>query len=414
MAYLKKGRYGSSQKGDGWATPEYYGAKGNVGVNDLTAFTTALSDLSVTGGRLILGPKTYRLDNLITVPNNVSIEGVPDVTYLASNHASANGLVFVDYNEGPPVVVSDVRFIGLVANTGTCIVNNSGARVQFKRCSWNGFVLGAPSSNLQGKIASVNAADSRVEFVDCDLNVVGNVRGVDVTTGYARLVRGSLVMPQSYSQSLLYANSGADAEMNGVSVNCSAHTAGTAYIFTAIGRGRMIGNKVNGQVGVSTTGFWWEEGAQVVSKDNIWDMNNFFNPNGPNVAGVGSQIELLPTLAINAGAVTVVNSSVYGARAYTSLLVRNASTSPTTISLPQGVVPGQVLHFTYLNAAVSALTVSFTGMSITASALPGSGTLGAGNTLSSTFVWENAYVGASFSYRWVQKGAWSVGLALVA
>jgi hypothetical protein len=390
-----------------------YNADPTGGVSSQAAFDAAIGAAAAAGGDVIIGTAGTYLYTGLSVPQGVNIYAVPGV-YLAMNHATANAVVFTDPNDGPPSVICGIRFIGNVVNTGTGVVNNADARGIFERCTWNGFASGGgASNNLQGKIASLNSADSKLLFIDCDIKVVGNVRGIDVTLGYAGLVRGSLTMPQSYSQALLYAASGGDADMSRVKVDCSAHSVGTASAFAAIARGRMLGCKVNGQVAIATTGFLWEEGARVVAKGNDWDMSAFFNPYGPNLAGVDSHVDLLPALAINTGAVTAIDSSVVGSRAYASVLVRNGATAPTTIDLLPGIVPGQIKHFTYFNDTISAMTVSFVGTPLTAQALPGSGTLGAGNTLSGTFAWENRDVGSSLSYRWVQKGTWGVGLTLV-
>lgn len=414
VANLKKGRYGSAQKGDGWATPEYYGAKGNLGDDDSPAFNTALADLGGAGGRLLLGPRQYRLDERLVMPSNVSIAGVPDASYLVSNHATEPGLVFLGYNEGPPVSISDVRFVGNVVNTGNCITNNSDARVQFMRCSWNGYNLGVPSDNLRGKIASQGSSGSKLDFIDCDIRVAGNVRGIDVTAGHVGIARGSMVMPGTYGEALVYASGTADVEMAHTYVDTSLHSVSAGKVLLATGgsvRSRMLGCKVEASSASTCTGFWWEEGSNVLAQDNMWsNMSGVFVPYATNLAASGSYADLLPTLAVDVGSAAVVNSAWFGTRAYSSIIVKNNYTSPTTISLPPGIYPGQVLHFTYNNSAVSAQTVSFSGTPVTAQALPGSGTLGAGNTLTSTFVWESRDI--NFSYRWIQKGGWGVGLTL--
>ncbi len=390
-----------------------YGAD-PTGVADSTAAIQAAIDAAApSSGDVFIPDGNFKRGTLV-IPSRVNIIGVPGGGSRLWKTGGGNGLVYTDPNTENPSVVSDICFGSDAVDTGTEVVNNAEARVIFLRCSWN-----AVNDNLQGKIASLNATYSWVQFVDCDIKVVGNVRGVDVTLGRAEMIRGSLTMPGTYSEALFYADFGGDAELNDVRVDCSAHSVGTSYMFVAMARGQMIGCKVNGQAAIATTGLWWEEGARVVAKANDWNMSIYFNPYGPNLAGIGSHVDLLPSLAVNAGAVTAINSSIYGAVAHTSLFVRNASTSATTISLPQGILPGQVLHFTYFHDAVSAVAISFTGIPVTAYALPGSsgspnlGTLGAGNTMSGTFVWETRDVGSSVSYRWIQVGTWGVGLTLV-
>lgn len=270
--FTRNTRFRKGLRGDGWATLEYYGAKGSASVNDKGAFDAACADLSAAGGgRLLLGPKLYRFDNLLTVPSNVSIHGVPDATYVAWNHATANGLVYTSYNEGTSIEVSDIRFISLIGNTGTCVVNNTGARVQLKRCSWNGFdAVGAPSNNLQGKLASLNSATSELEYIDCRLNVAGVLRGVDIISGSVKITRGSLLMPASYADGLVYAVSSSSVlSLDDVQINGAAHTTGAGY-FVYAGNGSNVCLDGCHLLGGGSVGskrlLGWDAGARVIER----------------------------------------------------------------------------------------------------------------------------------------------------
>lgn len=410
MSFRKRGL-----RGDGWATPEFYGVKGGTGVNDNAALQAALTDLgnATSGGRLLLGPKTYRSDGLLNVPSNVSIIGVPDATYLAWNHATANGLVFLGDNKGPPVAISDIRFISLIGNTGSCIVNNAGARVQLARCSWNGFdSAGAASNNLQGNILVQTNAASSAQLVDCAVNVAGDAHGLNPTAGLVKIRGGSLKMPTTYTSALARATSSARVELDGVYMDFRSHTTGTAIGLSATSpaRAAMRGCTLDasGGGGVNTTGFWWEEGTPVVSEGNDWILTGgSLQMYGSNLAAVGSRVEHLPLLSLDYSSSAGITFSAL--RSYEAINVRNDTNA--TIELPVGRVPGQVLYFTYFNGGASAVAVSFVNTPVTAQTIPGAGTLTAGNTLSAVFVWENRDVGPS--YRWVQKGGWGVGLTLV-
>jgi hypothetical protein len=377
------------------------------------AMQAAIDAAAAAGGHVFAGPGLFR-HGFLTIPQNVSIFGVPNKTFF-SHEGGGDGLNLVNLGaiETNPATIEDIRFIGTVAGTGTHVLN-SDQRRQFIRCTWNGVnPTGFDSNNLQGKLLLHNSSNSQTDFIDCRIKVAGSLRGLDVSNGRCRVVRGTMTMPASYAEALVYAGGSSDVEMSAVHVDGTPHSSGSAKVLQVpnnTARARMIGCQIDANVAATTYGFWWEEGALVVARGNEWNaMSASFAPYATNRAAVGSQVELLPTLAIDAGAVPAIDSTVYGSRTYQSLLVKNNLATPTTIQLPQGIVPGQVLHFTYY--ALQTQSISFVGTPVSASALPGSGTLNAGNTLTGTFVWESRDV--STSYRWVQKGTWGVGLTLV-
>src|SRR6185369_10795736 len=190
-------RFVGGLRGDGWATPEYYGAQGLLTVNDLNAFQAACTDLANSGGgRLMLGPKAYRLDGPWTIPGSVSVFGVPNDTFLAYHNATSNMIIYSDTIRGAPAVISDVRFIGTSASTGRTIVN-AGSRLQLIRCSWNGFdPFGSATTNLQGNLVYNNNAQSETDLIDCRVQVADSVAyGLYAVAGKMRMVRGTLAMP---------------------------------------------------------------------------------------------------------------------------------------------------------------------------------------------------------------------------
>ena len=406
-------RFKKGLKGDGWATPEYYGAKGIDGVNDLPAFQAAATDLGQNGGKLLLGPKVYQLDGLLNWPVNVSWRGAGDATFINWNHATANQLVFASSNHGGPITFEDVRFIGKIGATGTCITNNANARVSFKRCAWNGYAPGAAlSANLQGKIASINSADSQLTFEDCQISVAGILKGLHAQQGYIRVVRGKMTMPATYSEALAQNEVGGTITLDNVRVDLNAHTTGVAYALFANTANTddfaaMRGCEIEGALAVGTqTAFYWIPDALVVMTSNR--VSSGVSPFGQNSApGARSIVELRPYAQQDFSTSASIDlRSTYGYRTH---LVRNDA-SVVSIILPAGVIDGQELCFIYdSETIVTAGNLTFATTKISAAAVP---TVGAGNTLTGHFRWARREATGD-SDRWIQIGGWSVGGILV-
>lgn len=376
-------------------------------LSSATAISNAALAAAAAGGHLFVPPGTF-LWTGVSLPQGVSMFGVPGASYLAMNHASANGIVCTDPNDGPPSVISDIRFIGNVANTGSGVVNNADAHFVFERCSWNGFTAGgAPTSNLQGRILHSNSGLSRTEFHLCELLVTGVLKGLHVQAGAARIRGGRLVMKRTdYAEALFDVGADSYGSMRDVEVDCMAHASGTArvlYASSSTARAEMHDCPIDGSGSLGTNiGFDWIQDAIVFCSNPRKKGNvTLF---GSTRAGVGSRIELPPSAAIDVGsAPTIVLTDDYQA-----WVIKSSATSGPAITLPLGIFPGQILALTYFNDSASAVTPSFTGTPVTGTTVP---LVGAGNTLTGVFVYESRDV--SGAYRWVQKGTWGVGLTLV-
>jgi hypothetical protein len=325
-----------------------YGADPTGVGSSTTAIQNALNAAGAAGGHVFVPPGNFR-HGLLSVPGGVSIYGVPDKSFLLHDHATANAFVFLDYQESNPVVFQDLRFLGNVATTGTHIVNNVDARVQFVRCTWNGFTSGgAPSSNLQGKLASLNSAASELEFIDCRLNVTGLLRGIDILNGTVKLTRGALAMPASYSDGLVYVGGAATVDLDGVRLDGSAHTTGTGnFVYATNGSNvRLDGCRLLGGLSVgSKSMLGWDAGARIVERGTIIGSYPAMEQYGSSAAlALSSALELkhyLPAYPGPATAYTIPNGARHVALAFNG-------TAPT-LTMPAKLFAGQRLTVSIFN-----------------------------------------------------------------
>jgi hypothetical protein len=378
-----------------------------------TGIQAALDAAGAAGGHVFSPGGTFRHGGL-TIPGGVSIFGVPDKTFWLHDHATANGLVFLDPADGNPSVIQDIRFLGNIVCAGTHVVNNASARVQFVRCAWNGIdSVGAPNNNLQGKIASIAAASSELTFIDCLIRVAGTLKGIHATAGKASVVRGKMIMPATYSDSLAYAELTGGISLEGVYVDLTGHVTGVGQALYAATNDAsaftsMRGCEVNATGATGTlTAFYWSPDANVVMLGNRLSTTGVA-PFGANSApSARSLVELREYVQqdfTTSAAIDLRNT--YGYRTH---LVRNDANT-VSIILPAGVMDGQELDFIYASdGLITAGNLTFATTKITAAAVP---TVGAGSVLTGHFRWvKREAVGDSD--RWVQVGTWGVGTALV-
>lgn len=350
--FTSKVRYANGLRGEGWATPEYYGAKHDTGVNDLAVFQTAVNDLAVTGGKLRLGPYTYRLDGLLTLPSSVSWEGVPDATYVQWNHATANRMVFTQTNQGNPATFKDLRFIGGIAGTGTFAVNNADARVLFERCTWNGFDSGGgPTDFLRGRIASLNSSDSEMTFLNCRIDMgTDGVKGLNVPSGKIRMEGGIVNLPATYYEDFAYSDTSGLLELDNVYFNLTNHTTNTMkvlYAPSSAARASMTNCVLDagGASGGLILGFHWVPGARILAKGNQpIGSSAILIPYGGSSAAVGSVIENF-NYTNGAGSNTATIPTFCD-----TYVFRGVSTTPS-FTLPTNAVKYQRLRMHIYNAS---------------------------------------------------------------
>jgi len=389
-----------------------YNADPTGAADSTTAIQNAINDAAAAGGDVFCPPGVFQRGTL-TIPAGVSLRGVPSVTYFVHNHATTNGLAFTGSDSGSPRVISDIHFLGSIVGNGSSIVNNAGARVVFRRCTWNGTdQAGSPSANLQGKLASINAAASRLTFIDCDLNVAGILKGLHAQQGKIRVVRGSMSMPATYAEALAQNDAGGSVTLRDVLVDLTAHVTGVAYVLYANSNDvadfaalRDCEIDATGATG-TLTAFQWTPDARVVmwgNKLSISGVAPFGANSAPHARSLVELREYIQQDFSTSASIDLRNS--YGYRTH---LVRNDASS-VSIILPAGVIDGQELDFIYYNAGATGVTPAFATTPLTGTTVP---TVGAGNTLTGHFRWAKREASGD-SDRWIQVGTWGVGLTLV-
>jgi hypothetical protein len=232
--FLSNVRFKKGLRGNGWATAEYYGAKGDNThtVNDQPALQSAISDLNVNGGgRLYLAAVDYRLDSSLTIPPTVSLVGCPSGgTRLLMNHATASMFTpLVGSNYTLPTTISDINFGAIGSNSGV-VFNFIGVATQrwlIKRCSFN-----APDAYpfLQGTFFTDDGASSNneVTFEDCYAGVLGGGPAFQMNKSGCRtnFIRGTYAMPATYNADL-FGFYGGGGLVDGVSFDLNAHSTGS-------------------------------------------------------------------------------------------------------------------------------------------------------------------------------------------
>lgn len=326
-----------------------YGAKGDGVTNDTIAIQAAINAASVAGGGIVFSPPGEYLHSLLTIPGGVSICGVPDTTYWLHNHASANALVFTTWNTGNPVTIQDIRFLGNVASTGTHIVNNIDARIEFIRCSWNGIgPTGGDSNNLQGRILQCGSSLGEVFFHNCLIRVAGDQHGIYVPEGRVTVSGGTITMPATYTSSLIRAAGTAHVSMRGVTADCTGRTGGvtaTVMFVDATTTADMTDCELNGTGAVNTIyGFLWAAGARITARGNRWlgNITNYAN----NTAVAGSSVDLIPYAPLYPGPATSFTIPT-GVR---NVALGFNGTAPT-ITMPAILFAGQEITVSIFNDA---------------------------------------------------------------
>ncbi len=240
-----------------------------------TAIQSAIAAAASAGGHVFSPPGIFRHGPL-TRPSGVSILGVPESTFWVFNDASGNGIVTTGYNEGTPDVIQDIRFLANVPYTGTHFLNNTSGWIHFVRCAWNGFEFGgAPSNNLQGKILRSAGSFSKNTFIDCAINVAGDVTaGLDCPSGEITVIRGKVSMPETFSTGNRLIYIGERALIDGVTFDCSAHVGGTPSAIFAAASSSVCASAVRLKtVGGGDYLFDWEAGAKL--RTSLVEMDGF-------------------------------------------------------------------------------------------------------------------------------------------
>ncbi len=309
-----------------------------------TAIQTAIAAAASAGG-VVWFPAGIYLHTGLTVPEGVDLEFAPRA-YLAMSHATADHLTFTGASTYLPNLVLGARFVGNVFGTGSAVrVATAGARVLLRGCSFNS----ASDVILLGRFGRVDSVGGKLRFEDCLCYVVGTQRAYEASGGGAiEVVGGILKMPAAYSTQLMYVNNGSRGDLDGVSIDCTAHNSGTASILVAdsASDAAMVNCKINA-VGMSgnTTGFAWSTAARVKALGNEWRISGAMTIYGSSLAAAGSELELLPYYTGSNG-----GNSYTVANGHRSVAVYNsAGVTAPTFDLPFAYVAGQELDLTIYN-----------------------------------------------------------------
>lgn len=411
MALIRaKTRWTGGLRGDGWATPEYYGAKPGTTFDSLPAILAAISDLSGQGAELRFGPYAYRVDGTIAGAAGVSMRGVPHATFIHGNHATlplfapAAGTARNSFTE-----VTGIGFGSLIGATGAAILNGqTNQRWLFRNCSWNwGGNRGAP--NLNGPIFNDNSSANTgcvYQFEDCwaKSNRDGQVFTLATTGSALNFYSSKMVWPVTTGSAFIYYALGTGI-IDGLEFDASAHTTGAnaqcISVSSVTADPILISNVKAFASGGPVKTVLGADSNTFIKCQNLSSPG--FTRYAVGTLAIGSQLELEPALAIDIGSAPTLDLT--NTRHYASILVKGDVAC--VVTLPTGMFPGQVLRYTHYCTGL--FNVTFAGTPLTGNAL--TNPIGAGVALTTTLVWESRDV--SSTYRWVQKGNWGYGGTLV-
>lgn len=386
-----------------------YNADPSLGADATAAIQAAINDAnSAIGGGDVFLPGQFVYTGLTARPG-VSLIGVPGITELRIDHASNNSLDWasgLSYTAYPYTRVSGIRFSAVVGNIGTVWNHQNPCSVIYENCFVNDPYCFSPQ--LNANIFYSNSTRSNIVIRDCYLRAIGSSGAWIINsggTGRIVLRDSELVIPATYGVSPIVTDSEAFS-MSGCLFDFTAHTSGSlnAIDITGTAVKRFVGNEFRGNAGTGVSIFKTHGFATsyLIERGNAFNGVTPYSLTGQLAAG--SELSLIPGVAIDVGgapSVTLPNG-------YRSLICKGTSAS-VALTMPQGYFPGQEFELTYYNAGVSAVAPTFAGIPVTATSVP---TIGAGNTLTGVFVWEDRDVSGS-GQRWIQKGTWGVGLTLV-
>lgn len=379
------------------------------------AFQDAIDDAAAAGGGIVVVPDgTYKLNTGLSLPRSVSLEAT-DHALLYLNHATADFIAFTtgDAFTGGVSRIHGFTFAGLVTNTGTVIKDPSASDPWFheiSRCAFN-----FSGSSLQGPLIEQLGA---TEMTIRGCYIAGrNTASVDVirqsnASAVMNVLNNRIVSPSNstWSAYLLNAANGVGvADGNRFDLGPLTGVSGSAFRVGAASKPwRVSGNEFIGPTGgFAVTGFSWATLAQLVEHGNIFNgvaMRAGAYASGNPGLNYGSNLGSLGHFRTVIGSV----SSYTIPAGYRSVLIACGATSGPALTMPNGWHDGQELMLTYYNSSGTGVTPSFATTPVTGNTIP---SVGAGNTLTGIFVWEDRS-GTGFPDRWIQKGTWGVGLTL--
>lgn len=224
-----------------------YGAVGDGSTNDTSAIQAAITDADVHGGGVVYFPfGTYRITSHLSVPSDVQLlGGGPNVSVITIDHATDDALRFT-LSGSDAVIVRGLRVQAAQANSGTLLVNNSGASLAVLDCS-----IG--NSNVNGKCISNDSNSSQLVVMNCLITHAGSASyGIftDGFTGKVRVIGCKIVSPSALNADMVHVN-GAALICVGNLFDCSGTSSGTGRCVIAATSG---GYTIAGNQFIAPTG----------------------------------------------------------------------------------------------------------------------------------------------------------------
>lgn len=224
-----------------------YGAVGDGATNDTSAVQAAITDADVHGGGIVFFPQgTYRITSHLSVPSDVQLlGGGPNVSTITLDHATDDAIRFTT-SGADAVIVRGLKIQVAQSNSGTLLVNNSGASLAVMDCS-----IG--NSNTAGKCISNDNNSSQLVVMNCLVTHAGSASyGVftDGFTGKVRLIGNKFVSPSALNGDMVHVN-GAALVCVGNIFDCSGTNSGTGRCVLAAASG---GYTIAGNQFVAPTG----------------------------------------------------------------------------------------------------------------------------------------------------------------
>lgn len=382
-------------RGDGWITPEYFGAKHSASVDDSAAFQAACDAMASDGGEVRLGPFQYRTDQLIVLVPGVSWRGVPDSTRWYGNHATRDHHHWTSGNSRSDyTLVENIIFGNLISNTGGVIYNTTNVRALYRNCSFNAPGYG---DNLNGRIFEAVGASSDFVFEKCHvwqkstsasqdawfmdgssakLTLIGNYvhQGSNTASPVVRVINGMLAARGNQFDAVDHAFS-----QNVISVFDTT--------YQHIIEGNSFKSAFSGGKALS-----WSSGANITERANNFLLINMYGSGG--VLASGSTLSLAPMLAATTSGTTVTVPT-----GFASYSLRFTGASPT-VTLPTILFPGQELDLALYNVSGGPLGFSLSNVGYLAT----NPVVGNGSAASAKFRAMDLSLLGTCS--WVQIGGW--------
>jgi polygalacturonase len=369
-----------------------------TGVADsTTSIQDAINAAEAAGGGVVHVAAGFYLHTGLTLPDGVHLDLAPGC-FLAINHATNDHITLTEACTYLPNLIRGGSFVGNITNDGSVFrASAANSKAGVLQASFNS----AADTALEGRFGRADAAGAKLLFRDCPCDVAGAQRAFEASGGGAVKVQGGRIkMPATYAAELMYVNNASRGDLEGVDIDLTAHTTGSAWVLLAdsASRAGMRDCRIDA-TGMSgnVTGFAWSTAARVLAKGNEWEGSGALTVYGAALAAAGSDIELVASGRGSSG-----GASYTIADGYRSFALLSTSSSSPTITLPTVLFEGQELDLTIYKQHVSSWGLSFANYLYRSSASP---TLTNNTGATARFVAQDPT--GSGTPGWVQIGEWA-------